>query len=151
MQIHDSRPIPGISPVDAVKRAVRKTFDYSGRASRSEYWWVAAATCGVAVPLVAADIYRFTKRQKALTDQGHTAETALTDGDPAQKKVDKFMPSPLTWIVLGACEVPMISLKVRRLHDSNISGWWLPLCDISPVKYYFFARDSRAEGKRFDR
>ncbi|WP_426187730.1 DUF805 domain-containing protein [Microbacterium sp. TWP3-1-2b2] len=43
---------------------------------------------------------------------------------------------------------------VRRLHDSNLSGWWVLLAVVPPGAFILLllaARRSRPEGARFDR
>ncbi|MDO4916601.1 MAG: DUF805 domain-containing protein [Rothia sp. (in: high G+C Gram-positive bacteria)] len=159
-------PIRGISPLAAIERGVLKTFRYSGRASKSEYWWFATAYAVATVPFVIYDVYA--KNQKQVSPQ-HVAEAAHLETSSDSKHAETsgpeeqqrsfspadtstgYEPSPLTWAVAGICAVPLVSLKVRRLHDSNISGKWLPLVDISPVNLYFYSRDSRVKGARFDR
>jgi hypothetical protein len=47
-------PWYGAPPTAAVSRFFRKFFDYSGRASRSEYWWFALAQGVVTIVLILA-------------------------------------------------------------------------------------------------
>lgn len=154
-------PIHGISPLAAVERGLRKTFRYSGRASKSEYWWAATAYFVATVPFVVRDIYA--QRSKQVPEQA--SQKKATDKELAEifgaeemqldhAAVDSstgYKPSPLTWVVGGLCTVPLLSLKVRRLHDSNISGMWLPLIDFFPASAYFYSRNSRDAGARFDK
>ena len=91
----------------AVARFWRKYTVFAGRASRSEFWWwylvsfAVSAALGVVGLLVAGD---------PVTDP---ADFSLLD---AQVLV------PQVWSVLTF--VGMVALSVRRLHDSNRSGWW---------------------------
>ena len=78
--------------------------NFKGRARRSEYWYIQLFL--VVTNLVAAAI-----------------DLALMDGD-----VDRFIANGgggivgLIWIL--ATIVPALAVLVRRLHDTNRSGWW---------------------------
>ena len=77
---------------------------FAGRARRSEYWFVQLFL--VLTNLAAAGI-----------------DLALMNGD-----VDRFIANGgggivgLIWILLTI--VPALAVLVRRLHDTNRSGWW---------------------------
>lgn len=78
--------------------------NFKGRARRSEYWFIQLFL--VATNLAAAAI-----------------DLALMDGD-----VDRFIANGgggivgLIWIL--ATIVPALAVLIRRLHDTNRSGWW---------------------------
>ncbi|MDF7666154.1 DUF805 domain-containing protein [Bifidobacterium sp. ESL0745] len=91
-------PDYGCSFVDAIKRFFLKYVKFSGRASRSEYWWAVLFLFIVAIVLNFID--------QALFQKNHTILDTI-------------------WSL--AIFVPSISIAVRRLHDSNKSGWWLLL------------------------
>ena len=89
----------------AVKTCFKKYFDFSGRASRPEYWWfflgcilALAASLLVAVELAAA---LGTKE----------AESGIA-----------FALLPLA-VILGLL-LPQLAVTVRRLHDTGKSGAW---------------------------
>jgi uncharacterized membrane protein YhaH (DUF805 family) len=98
-----------MGPVTAISTALVKTFSYSGRASRSEYWWyfllytLACLICGF---IDAAMII------SAIERQGQDALATLSVFD--FKSI----------YVSIALIPPMISLTVRRLHDAGFSGFW---------------------------
>lgn len=55
------------------------------------------------------------------------------------------------WLIVTV--IPGFTVAVRRLHDSNLSGWWVLLVLIpagSFVLLLLAARRSRPEGARFD-
>lgn len=91
-------PDYGCSFVDAIKRFFLKYVKFSGRASRSEYWWAVLFLFIVAIVLSFIDQALFQKDDTILDT---------------------------IWSL--AIFVPSISIAVRRLHDSNKSGWWLLL------------------------
>ncbi len=91
----------------AVSRFWRKFGVFSGRASRSEYWWWTLASTGVSFVL-------------------QLVGTLLSGGFVAQPQDLDLLSAryvlPLLWSL--ATFVPALALAVRRLHDTNRSGWW---------------------------
>ncbi|GGF61791.1 hypothetical protein GCM10007301_21920 [Azorhizobium oxalatiphilum] len=93
---------PGPRPVgmgEAVKRAFSQYFTFSGRASRSEFWYFALFCLLAAFVLGMVDLMVFS--------------TMLEDGV-----------SPLSNLFSLAVIIPQIALSARRLHDTDRSGWW---------------------------
>lgn len=92
-----------VSFVEAIRRAIVLNYcNFSGRASRSEYWWYVLFTAilsGV-ISLI------FAGSQNTLT---------IVSG-----------------IVNLILLLPGLGLCVRRLHDTNRSGWWL-LIGLIPI------------------
>ncbi len=92
--------------VAAYVRALQKYAVFSGRASRSEFWWFTLANIiiVVAVSVIAA----FFRELVGLS----------------------FVPTALS-ICLGVYQLavllPSYAVIVRRLHDSGKSAWWLLL------------------------
>ena len=82
---------------EAVQRALTVNYcNFSGRASRSEYWWFALFTfvLGMVLGLILGIIFSDT------------------------------MTNILTGIVNLALFLPSLGLSVRRMHDVDRSGWW---------------------------
>ncbi|MBP3222993.1 MAG: DUF805 domain-containing protein [Actinomycetaceae bacterium] len=92
-------PWYGIGLIDATKRFFKKYATFSGRASRSEFWWSYLATTliGFAVGI-------------------------LTIGVGSS-----------LWSL--ATLIPSLAIAVRRLHDTNRSGWWL----LAPIGMMFIS------------
>ena len=82
---------------DAIKLAFQNSFVYQGRASRSAYWWYALFAC--IVYLVADVVF--------LSAIGHAAGLGL-----------------YCIFAIGMLIVSL-PLAVRRLHDTDRSGFWL--------------------------
>ena len=84
---------------NAIRAGFGKYVDFSGRASRSEYWWWAVfhflVTVVVVLPLMMAD-----------------PSNALAF-------------TILYWVVTLALFLPSFTVMVRRLHDTDRSGWWV--------------------------
>ncbi|AJC81695.1 hypothetical protein IE4803_PA00050 (plasmid) [Rhizobium etli bv. phaseoli str. IE4803] len=85
---------------------VQKYATFSGRASRSEYWWFML-------------FYFLT-----LFGLGFLAGVLAyaTSGSGAASPVSYAV--VICGLAILAIFLPLISLTVRRFHDRNISGWW---------------------------
>jgi len=106
---------------------LRKYSQFSGRARRKEYWWFGLFTAGVSFVLA------FFEGMIGLA-----ADTQV---------------SILAGIFSLAVLVPSIAVTVRRLHDTNRSGWWtllamVPLIGVI-VLLVFMAADSVPGTNRF--
>ena len=92
------RPAQMMGFMDAVKNAIMNNYaNFSGRASRSEYWWFA--------------LFGFVVNFSA----------NIIDAILGIEIVSGY--GPLTSIAILALLLPNISLLVRRLHDTGRSGW----------------------------
>ncbi|SFR67731.1 Uncharacterized membrane protein YhaH, DUF805 family [Agromyces sp. CF514] len=157
----DTAPWPGASLPQAMGRFMAGTFRLRGRASRSEYWWwmlvnvVFLGTTQLLIPTLIT---------------GRMPETNLVVGPfgswlfanvhlfsvsqgvaPSSPAVTVFLLFALLWLIVTV--IPGFTIAVRRLHDSNLSGWWALLALIPPggfVLLLLAARSSRPEGARFD-
>lgn len=97
----------------AASRFWRKFATFTGRASRSEYWWWFLISSGVSIVLQIAG---------SLTLGGTLFRATSTNpfGD-LRTFLLPLIPS-LVWTVVAL--VPSIALTIRRLHDGNRRGWW---------------------------
>ena len=84
---------------ESIKVCPRKYFDFSGRATRAEFWWWVLAAVIVGVVLSAVDNF-----------------TNLMAGGYAY--------SPLSTIFSLAVMLPHLAVTARRLHDIGKTGWW---------------------------
>lgn len=91
------KPYYGCPPQEAFLRFFRKYVTFSGRASRSEYWWWAL------ISILVVAVLRYLAN--------------ITD--------DKLEVLITVWS-LGTL-VPGLALSVRRLHDTGRSGGWIAL------------------------
>lgn len=108
-----------MSFTEAVRSVYRNYAKFDGRASRSEYWWF-----GLFYLLVAL---------------GGLMIAGVLGGPGSFRDIDTYpyytyAPSPIFSIALIgigifaiATFVPGLAVAVRRLHDSDKSGWWLLL------------------------
>tara|TARA_B100000029_G_scaffold410543_1_gene412473 strand:+ start:93 stop:536 length:444 start_codon:yes stop_codon:yes gene_type:complete len=101
------RPENQMGFADAVNNAIMYNFgNFTGRASRSEYWW----------------FYLFSFIIGMFTT---FADTIIFDTPVAEW-------GPLFSIGSLLLAVPSLSVGVRRLHDTGRSGWWI-LIGIIPL------------------
>lgn len=135
-------PLYGASLQEAVSRFFKKYAMFSGRASRSEYWWWSLVSGIVSLVLNIIMIVG-----------GAAGATLRPDGTSIPG------PAYLIALILAiiwslAIFVPAVALSVRRLHDTNMSGWTYLLVLIPLVGailiLVFMAQPSKPEGQRFD-
>lgn len=122
--------------VAAVVTCLRKSMDFRGRARRSEFWsfivfWV--VTCVLCV-------------------------VAFEPGPVSSRRaLQMLLNAPILLIPLVLL-VPLAAVAVRRLHDINVSGWWLlsagvpiPVVDVLVVgaQVYCFARPGTVGENRY--
>ena len=149
-------PLYGATIGQAVKRFWKKYATFSGRASRSEFWWWVLVSYGVTLVL------GFVNQAVVGPQPQPPVATATSPVD--QAAFFAYLRAVLVWAakasVLGNLWwlvqlVGLVALSVRRLHDTNRSGWWTPLYVIplvgQIVMIVFWASAPRPEGQRYDR
>lgn len=100
-----SQPGVPVGFAEAVRRFYAQYAQFSGRASRSEYWWVMLYQLGVGLTL------------SALTSAVETS----AGGEPAVLG----LLLALVAFAFGLVNlVPSLAVAVRRLHDVDLSGWF---------------------------
>ncbi|WP_394686369.1 DUF805 domain-containing protein [uncultured Microbacterium sp.] len=137
-----SQPYYGAPLGAAVQRFFKKYATFSGRASRSEFWWW----------ILANAVISFVLSMLALITGGGGGVDAA--GNPVS-------PSGLGLVFLIvlslwglATIVPHLALLARRLHDSNRSGFWMFIAFVPLVGglilLVFELLPADARGARFD-
>lgn len=116
-----------MSPIEWAMRPLHKYADFSGRAPRAEYWWFyLMVIIGYFVALI---LDSFVGTGGMMGSYGM-----------------------LTMIVMLGLLLPSIAAGVRRLHDTDRSGWWL-LIAIIPliglVLIYFLVLEGTKGDNRF--
>ncbi|MDE2939761.1 MAG: DUF805 domain-containing protein [Chloroflexota bacterium] len=92
-----TRPMMTIQ--ESVKTCIRKYADFSGRATRAEFWWWLLATTLTSLAISAVDSF----------------VGAISNA---------YFYSPLSTIFALAVLLPDLAVTARRLHDTGKSGWW---------------------------
>jgi len=90
--------------IESIQTCYKKFFDFSGRASKSEYWWF---------QLYNTILYIL---------------TFVFQNDLAL----------LFSILVIANLIPVFAAGVRRVHDSNKSGWWILISFVPIAGLYIF-------------
>ncbi|MGO1515998.1 MAG: DUF805 domain-containing protein [Arthrobacter sp.] len=133
------QPLYGASFGQAIKRFFKKYATFSGRASRSEFWFFA---------LFNAIVYT--------VFYGLAIGFGLAGSDPVTGEMGAggAIPSLVIGLYGLAIIIPSIALSVRRLHDGNFSGF-LYLLILVPilgglVVLVLMIMPSVPEGARFD-
>ncbi len=105
-------------------KAMKEYFNFSGRATRSEFWYFLLFYIILLFsPLVVASYFR----------------------------LDKEIADTFTIIVFLIHLIPATAVGVRRLHDMNISGWWYLITLLPYIGVFIFlfmaAGKSKEENK----
>lgn len=139
-----SQPLYGASFGEAFTRFWRKYATFSGRASRSEFWWFYLAHA-----LIVTAIFAF---MIVGAFAGMTTDPVTGRDQPGPLiGVGAFL--LVLWQL--ATFIPMIAMSWRRLHDANLAGpfWFLgfvfPIGGV--VVLVLCALPSNPAGARFDR
>ena len=106
---------------EAVKTCFKKYGTFSGRASRSEYWYFILLVSGSILLFVLLGIFA---------------------GGPG---FAQFI--PLIIILYLGVLVPIIAVTARRLHDINKSGWW-QLIELTIIGILLIIIWSATEGEK---
>ena len=93
---------------------LKRYAEFSGRSRRKEYWLYVLALCVVSVVL-------------------NVIETAAG----LNKMVLGFY-GPLTALLVLATIVPSLAVGVRRLHDTDRTGWWIALPIVPEIVTIYF-------------
>lgn len=133
-------PLYGATLPQAVQRFFKKYATFSGRASRSEYWWWALVSVGVSIVL-------------QIIMYGAGAGQTDMYGNPTMGP--GMMLGMILLVIWGlATVVPSLALTVRRLHDANYPGTMI-LLGLIPfvggiILLVLVLMGSKPEGQRFD-
>lgn len=95
-QTPTNTPQESILMLDLYLSTWRKAFTWQGRASRKEYWLFMLVAVAAAMLFLGVTIYL---------------------------KTMAFFWVYAVWIAI--CLIPSLSVAIRRLHDINLSGWWI--------------------------
>lgn len=159
-----TRPLYAATLPQAIKRFFRSYVRFSGRASRSEYWWAM-----LLVALLTIVPSMFLSYLSDLRDRGyggyggtdvfnslHTA-AAVASPNPLMPGPDTALMSLLSWVTVIAflgLVIPCLAVTWRRLHDANLPG---PMYFLSWIPYLGFIvllvltlLASNPNGRRFD-
>ena len=91
--------------IKSIKTCFKKYLTIKGRAPRSEYWWFQAAFVPLSIFVV-----------------------IVSEDENIEKLSDLILSFYLLcFVVVLASIIPLITVTVRRFHDTNKSGWYFLL------------------------
>ncbi|WP_129045151.1 DUF805 domain-containing protein [Companilactobacillus metriopterae] len=100
--------------INSYKKFWSNVFNFSGKSNRPDYWWPIIINWLLAVIIIAII--------QAIT--GHPFEDIYNFRDLYANMVSDII-AIIVWI-------GTLSLRIRRLHDTDRSGWWV-LLNLVPV------------------
>jgi uncharacterized membrane protein YhaH (DUF805 family) len=119
-----------MSFVAAVRSVFSQYAGFGGRARRSEYWWFVLFSVLVGIVTSILDIALGTDFEGSITSSGL-----------------------FSLIANLALLLPSLAVAVRRLHDTDRSGWWILIALIpligAIVLLVFFVQDGTPGANRF--
>lgn len=104
-----ARAKPMMTMMQSVKTCLRKYADFSGRATRAEFWWWVLATTLVSLALNMLDIILGFFFLALIPISGLSGLYGL---------------DLLSSLFALAIILPGLAVTVRRLHDTGKTGWW---------------------------
>ena len=116
-----------MSPIDWATRPLTKYANFSERASRAEYWWFYLFYIIVYVVAMILD--------SVIGASGALGSFGI-----------------LTLIVMLGFFIPSLAAGVRRLHDTDRSGWWLlialvPLIGAIALLVFFVSEGTKGDNR----
>lgn len=116
---------------EAVKSCFSKFADFTGRATRSEFWYFYLFTVLVLMIATIIDVRVFGYNPQDLDSVG-----------------------PLSGIASLVFLVPILAVSWRRLHDIDKSGWWTLLWFILVIGwiplFYWYSKAGDPVGNQYD-
>lgn len=103
-----------LSPIGWAMRPLKRYAEFSGRSSRAEFWWFMLAVMLIYCVLL---VVGFALAGSSPDPATATSPLGIYSGLGAFMAV-----IGIYWLALL---VPTLAVTVRRLHDTNRSGWWL--------------------------
>ena len=125
---------------DAIASCMGRYFTFSGRATRSEYWWFFLFCYLMSALATISDLHETLILQ---TEMLYSSEYAM------HSYYEYFIAN----ILLGAfLIIPSVAVGTRRLHDIGRTGWWqlIGVTGIGCVLLlYWFVQPTRLEANKY--
>lgn len=116
-----------MEPIEAIKTCLTKSFQFSGRASRSEFWWFAAFVCAVAAVL----LYPHTSFFSSVTSDVLVTKTSAFTGETTQSlerqtawHLYKIDWNAISLTIAGCFYLLLAAATSRRLHDVGAKAYF---------------------------
>ena len=105
---------------EAIRRAFAGWGDYKSRSTIAEYWWFVLFEILIGIPMYLLVVVAVGSSFTTTTAADGRA-TITSDGVSALGLLDLFFVVGVVYVVLFFVT---LALAVRRLHDTDRSGWW---------------------------
>ncbi len=127
-----------MSFMESIKTCFGKYVTFQGRASRSEFWWF-AVFIWIGVLLLQGFMYM------SIDTDGMMAAAQDGSFNSGMSLALPIVPLILIIVFVLVTFLPNLSVMVRRLHDTNHSGWWywialIPLLGLLILLYFFVSK-----------
>ncbi len=127
-----------MSFIESIKSCFSKYVTFKGRAARSEFWFFALFVFLGGLVLQVFMYMSFDTDAMMAAAQNGTFEPGMSFAFP-------IVPMILIVVFLLVTFLPNLSVMVRRLHDTNRSGWWywialIPVIGIFILLYFFVSK-----------
>lgn len=110
-----------MSFIESIRTVLSKYAAFSGRARRSEYWWYTLAYGIVMTVLYSVLIVPGLTEYMAALTEAAANPTGTVPAAPGSLTTGYVIFS----LVALALLLPTLGVTVRRLHDTNRSGYWV--------------------------
>lgn len=104
-----------MTPVQAFRTCLARYATFSGRASRSEFWWFQSPWLVICAGL----LFSLVIIVPSINRNGHLTGEAVT----FYPFFVAFYLASAVWLI--ATIIPSLAVTLRRLHDTGRSGWWI--------------------------
>ncbi|MBL4628264.1 MAG: DUF805 domain-containing protein [Roseicyclus sp.] len=111
-----------MGPIKAVAACYVRMFNFTGRARRAEYWWF--AVWQIVLGMGMGGYYGFQTASRLQNDPAFAAMMQRPDEAEAYI-IGQVAPYalPIAFGYLVLLVIPSLSVTIRRLHDTDRSGW----------------------------
>lgn len=113
-----------MSQKEAVRYAFKNFATFHGRDSRSTFWKFQLVQLELGLVLVFLGFIALIAGAKGLENASGTTDAFVAAGSAS---FIVFAIFAILCVLVAACLVPNLSSGARRLHDANLSAWWLLL------------------------
>lgn len=147
--VFDRRPTVGLG--GAIKNNFKYLFHFSGRASRSEFWWVYGIVNVLAIALIVASII--------ITESHISTLSATSTRHEFSDEVEKsaamaMMLCVASWLLVSILSALLtVAVSWRRLQDAGFHGalWLLSLVGLGIVPFIMYFFPSSPNGLKYDK
>ena len=154
-------PWPEAGFVASLPRALRGWRTFRGRASRAEFWWwtlwcwlISAVLGVVGILLVLPDLIALVEVARSSMASGGGSTIAVGLQEVPDRGVTAGNALAIVSAVVGLVALlPTVAVSVRRLHDTNRTGWWTVLWFVpflQVIAWVLLADRSNPVGARYD-